>query len=305
MDEVTTLLEHSPQLEDVHHHDSKTWSLALWNNCQHFVSHPYYQDFLRKRLYGDERWDQIFRKIYFVFISILLPITYPFVILGDSIFGNNDLVFISPEMQQSTEENKIKAFYRWAMHKPIFRIYFHHFMESFFLITLGLSSIDPNDAVDSFQLWWYDYLLGIFVIAYVLDNFIDLFQRRHMVMYNCDEYWHIFYFFNHSMLLLGAVMMYISTNILKTDNRQYLSGNHPANIGGTIFAFATLAALIRPLRWLLLHKNFGPVVVCVVKVFHDVFYMMIIIVIIVVAFAIGSFTMLKPFELTKELCHSL
>ena len=98
-------------------------------------------------------------------------------------------------------------------------------------------------------------------------------------------------------------MMYISAKILKTDNRQYLSGNHPANIGGTIFAFAALAALLRPLRWLLLHQKIGPVVVCIVKVFHDVFYVMVITMIMVTAIAIGSFTMLKPFELAKE--HSV
>jgi len=307
MNEVTTLLEHSPIFEDVHQHDNENWNIALWNNCKKFVSHPYYQDFLRKRLYGEGDWDQhYFLKFCFIFLSLILPITYPFVIIFDSIFGKNDLVFLSPENHQlinpNQKENKMKAFYRSAMHRPIFRIYFHHFMEFIFLITLCLSSIDPNDTVNDFDLWWYDYLLGVFVICYVIDDFLEFFRRGWASL---SSFWHMYYFCNHVFLLLGALMLYISATYLQTDNRQYLSGNHPANIGGTIFAFASLAALLRPLRWLLLHKTLGPVVICVIKVFKDVFYILVITLIMFVSMAIGSFTMLKPFELDKELCHSM
>jgi len=309
--DVETLLEHSPISEAVHLHDNENWNIALWNNCKQVVSHPYYQNFLRQKLNGvqDQEKDQdqkqsLMSKFGFVLLSLSLPLTYPFVIFVDVFFGDNDLVFIPPEKLRSIypdkRDNKVKGFYRSAMHKPISRIYFHHLMELIFLIVLCLSSIDPYDTVNNYQLWWYDYILAIFVISYITDDILEFFRRGWATL---NSFWHVFYFCNHLMLFLGAILMSISAALIGTDNRQGLSGNHPANVGGAIFAFAALAALLRPLRWLLLNKTLGPVVICVIRVFRDVFHISVITIIMVGAIAIGSFNLLKPFELNKE--HSV
>ena len=105
----------------------------------------------------------------YVIWAILIFITYPFVIIGDMILGNNDILFVSPEELEnkprgccsSSKENKLKAYYRKVMHRPVYRIVVHHFMELIFLVTLSLVSIDPLDQPDKLDVVFYDYVAGI------------------------------------------------------------------------------------------------------------------------------------------------
>ena len=53
MDDVESLLNHSPYAEskkEINGQCMETWNIALWNNHTQFVSHPYYQDYLWKKI---------------------------------------------------------------------------------------------------------------------------------------------------------------------------------------------------------------------------------------------------------------
>jgi len=294
MTEVKTLLHHSPSSEDGHRHDNETWNIAMWNSHKKFVSHPFYQDFLWKKLCGNNfDWDKYYIKwkiLYFI-LSVILPFTYPFIVLIDTLFRKNDLLFISPA--ETPAENKFFAFYRWAMHKPIFRIIFHHFLELIFLILVFLSTWDPLDTFHDKQIWFYDILLAVFVLSYVIDDIVGL-RRRGWA--NFSSFWHTFNFINSIMFLLGMIVSYCSYKFLPNDNRATLSGNHNVNIGATVYSIAATFALLRPLRWLLFNKTLGPVVVCCIKVVKDVIHIIIIFMITFAAFSVGLYSMFKPFK---------
>ena len=115
MDDVEMLLNYSPsagQRAEINEQRMETWNIALWNNHKLFVGHPYYQEYLWKKICGFEfHWENyyFYWKIFYFFFSILIFFTYPFVVLFDTIFGNNDILF---KQEPETEEHSIKAFYR-------------------------------------------------------------------------------------------------------------------------------------------------------------------------------------------------
>ena len=87
-------------------------------------------------------------------------------------FGNNDIMFLSPEMKEAEEqysgccpENSCIRYYRKVMHRPVFRIVVHHFMELIFLFTLSLSCIDPLDVPNKLDVHFYDYAAGIIIFT--------------------------------------------------------------------------------------------------------------------------------------------
>ena len=92
----------------------------------------------------------------------------------------------------------------------------------------------------------------------------------------------------------------ISFKELKTDNRAQESGNSAVNVGSTILAFGATMALLKPLRWFLLNRTLGPVVVCIIKVLKDVFNIFLIFFVVFGAFSISLYFMFKPFDLHKE-----
>ena len=298
MTEVRTLLLHSPNCDDVHRHDDETWNIAMWNSHKKFVSHPFYQDFLWKKLCGQNfDWDKYYIKwkILYIILSIFLPFTYPIIIVIDTLFRKNDLLFLSPACKEEREEkeNRFFGFYRWAMHKPIFRIIFHHFLEAIFLILVFFSTWDPLDNFHEKQIHFYDILLGIFVLFYVIDDVLGL-RRRGWA--NFSSFWHTFNFCNSVMFLIGIIVAYSSYTLLPNDNRATLSGNHGVNIGATVYSIAATFALLRPLRWLLFNKTLGPVVVCCIKVVKDVIHIIVIFIIIFAAFSVGLYSMFHPFK---------
>ena len=94
--------------------------------------------------------------------------------------------------------------------------------------------------------------------------------------------------------------MMISFRLLDNDNRAELSGNHPVNVGSTILAFGATMSLLKPLRWFLLNRTLGPVVVCIIKVLKDVFHIFLIFLVVFGAFSISSYFMFKPFKLHEK-----
>jgi hypothetical protein len=81
----------------------------------------------------------------------------------------------------------------------------------------------------------------------------------------------------------------------KEDFRSQHSGNHPINIGTTMIAYGGVMHVLRVLRWFLLNRRIGPVVVCFIRVLKDVVYIFAVFIVIYVAFVLGLWFMYKPF----------
>ena len=139
-------------------------------------SHPFFQDYLWKKVCGKHfHFDNFHIHWRFIYIiwAILIFFTYPFIIIIDIIFGKNDIMFVSPEMKEQEEssqgcccspkENRVMAYYRKVMHRPVFRIVVHHFMELIFLVTISLSALDPLDEPEVLDVNFYDYAAGILI----------------------------------------------------------------------------------------------------------------------------------------------
>ena len=308
MDDVEMLLKNSPcsgQNSEINGQCMETWNIALWNNHKLFVSHPYYQDYLWKKICGfDFHWENyyFYWKLFYIFLAILIFFTYPFVVLFDTIFGNNDILF---QRESETKEHSLKAFYRRLMHRPIFRIIVHHFLELIFLLTLILSTIDPLDVTGKKEVHFYDYILCIFIGSYLLEDIIDIFRRGWASL---SSFWHCYTLFTSFLLCLGQVIVAIVFQKMfaqADDDRSKENGNHPANVGAAIFSVGAIFTLLRPLRWLLFHRSLGPTVVCIIKVLRDAFHVFLIYLIVLGAFSIGIYSMYKPFNLRDQFTHNI
>ena len=303
MDDVETLLNNSPYAgpdSEINGQCMETWNIALWNNHKLFVSHPYYQDYLWRKICGFEfHWENYYChwKLLYIILAILIFFTYPFVVLFDTIFGNNDILF---KQDTGTQEHSVKAFYRRLMHRPIFRIIVHHFLELVFLACLVLSTIDPLDVIGKKEIHFYDYILCIFIGSYLLEDIIDIFRRGWASL---SSFWHGYTLFTSTLLCLGQVIVAIvfrKTFFMADDDRSNVNGNHPANVGAAIFSVGAIFALLRPLRWLLFHRSLGPTVVCIIKVMRDAFHVFLIYLIVLGAFSVGIFSMYKPFAIQPK-----
>ena len=301
MDDVENLLDHSPYAEyssGINGQCMETWNIAIWNNHKLFVSHPYYQDYLWKKICGFEfHWENyyFYWKLFYVLFAIMIFFTYPFVIFIDTIFGNNDLLFQAPNSNLS-RENSVKAFYRKIMHRPIFRIIVHHTLECIFLLSLGLATVDPLD-VPGQETQFYDYILCVFIGCYLLEDIFDIFRRGWATL---SSFWHGYTLLTSTLLCVGQLVVGVSFEKMMSetdDDRSKRSGNDPVNIGAAIFSVGATFALLRPLRWFLFDKSLGPTVVCIIKVIRDAAHIFLIYLIVLTAFSIGLFSMYKPFDL--------
>ena len=303
MEDVEMLLNNSPcsgQNSEINGQCMETWNIALWNNHKHLVSHPYYQDYLWKKICGfDFHWENyyFYWKLYYILLAILIFFTYPFVVLFDTIFGN-DILF---RQKPGTQEHSVKAFYRRLMHRPIFRIIVHYFLEIVFLVVLFLSTIDPHDVPGKKQLHYYDYILFVFIGSYLLEDILDIFRRGWTSL---SSFWHVYTLVTSTLLCLGQGIMAIGFHQMTHDDRSKENGNHLANVGAAIFSVGAIFTQLRPLRWMLLFRPLGPTVVCIIKVLKDAFHVFLIYLIVLWAFSIGIFSMYKPFDLRDETQHN-
>ena len=308
MDDVEMILNNSPsdgQRAEINEQCMETWNIALWNNHKLFVSHPYYQDYLWKKICGYEfHWENQFFywKVFNFFFAILIFFTYPFIALFDTIFGNNDILF---KQEPEAKEHSIKAFYRRLMHRPLFRIIVHHTLELTFLLSLFLSTIDPLDVTGKKEIHFYDYILCVFIGSYLLEDIIDIFRRGWASL---SSFWHVYTLFTSILLCLGQVIVAIVFEKMLDkgdDDRSELSGNHLANVGAAIFSVGAIFALLRPLRWFLFSRFLGLTVVCIIKVLRDAFHVFGIYIIVLGAFSTGIFSMYKPFGLRDQSVQNL
>ena len=123
MKDVEVLLEYSTRQKDeeMRSYSEKNWNLALWNGQKDFVSHPFYQEHLWRKLNGNHlKWDTCpyyWRALLVVLFMIIYFFIFPFIVLFDIVSCNNDILFESPEKIKKRQyepsccrkERKVKA----------------------------------------------------------------------------------------------------------------------------------------------------------------------------------------------------
>ena len=312
MKDVEVLLEYSTRQKDeeMRSYSEKNWNLALWNGQKDFVSHPFYQEHLWRKLNGNHlKWDTCpyyWRALLVVLFMIIYFFIFPFIVLFDIVSCNNDILFESPEKIKKRQyepsccrkERKLKAFCRGLIHTPIFRIVIHHSLEAFFLVCVFLSTVDPLDIYGEKKVQWYDYLTGMFITLYILGDFVEIYRSGSRF---CKSFWVIYNFSTSLLLMIGKITTGSAFCHMDhgDDDRARLSGNAHANVGTTIFAFTAPLVMLRPLRWFLFSKTLGTTIVCTIKVMVNVFQAFLIYIIIFAANAAGLFCMFKPFYIRK------
>ena len=172
-------------------------------------------------------------------------------------------------------------------------------MISVLLICLILSLVDPMDELKqaekrSKKLQVYDIITLVFIVSYVSESVLDLCRRKWQSL---SSFWQIYNLLNSLCLAVGGLVACIAFQLMKNDNRAELSGNNVVNVGCTIFAIGATLSLLKPLRWFLLNKLLGPVVVCMINVLQDFIHVFLIYLVITAAFSFSSYSMFKPFTI--------
>ena len=267
--------------------------------------------------------------LYFPF-TFFLFLVIPFVVIIDAVFREANIIFISPEAfearrtspesgEVNVEMNHIEnnqptssqplqeepqpqtehfffAYFRRRIHRPILRIIAHNCIEILYLLSLTFTLLDPLDDVQKKQYHFYDYLTIIFVASYLMESFIDLLRNKGHSL-SSFTFFQLYNITSSFLLAVGGLAMMISFREMKNDNRAEETGNNAVNVGATILAFGATMSLLKPLRWFLLNRTLGPVVVCIIKVLKDVFHIFLIFFVVFGAFSISSYFMFKPFYL--------
>ena len=217
-------------------------------------------------------------------------------------------------------ENRAWGFFRERLHRPVFRMYSMLLCELLFLVFLYLGLTDPNNGYVNYT--WVDIVTWTLIGHFFVEDLIELFVRRWDFF---TSFWSCYTLFTNFLLLSGAAVLVIGYEDLKrteddmipqgmntkegvnaniveekkvSDYRARLSGDHPVNIGMTMIAYGALMHVLRVLRWFLLNKHVGPVVVCFIRVIRDVVYVFAVFVVIYLAFVLGLWFMYKPFTVT-------
>ena len=222
-------------------------------------------------------------------------------------------------------ENCFWAFIRERLHRPVYRMYSMALYEIIFLVFLYLGLTDPND--DAINYTWKDYITWTLISHFFIEDLVELIIRKWDFF---TSFWSCYTLFTNGLLLLGVAILHFGYNkgidmgegpspdvanvtmgealspevanvtkleppMITSDHRAQLSGNHPVNIGMTMIAYGALMHILRVLRWFLLNKSIGPVVVCFIRVLRDVVYVFVVFIVIYLAFVLGLWFMYKPF----------
>ena len=229
--EVAILLKYSPKAE------GRQDPLFIWAFSQEqkpFVAHPYYQQFLRESLQvgmGFSPTSSFIKKFFSILSVLLLFLTYPLVILADSIFREGTILFESPDVFKETmntqrpedvececiprmsgrSESRFWHFFRKRMHCPSYRIWIHAFWEMFFICILYISLSKPrrqNDdcerrsGANSEQIF-ADYLLYAMVLHYLINDVVEIVRRTRIFF---SSFWNVYTLMANVVLFSGGFM---------------------------------------------------------------------------------------------------
>ena len=303
MEEVTTVLSYSQSMNSFGDGKDTNWRLAVLSGMKELVSHHYFQSFLWEKLTEDFFWDNYFLiwKILYIPLSWFLLLCYPFIILLDLVCRDGNILFLSPkdvskvdqESRRATgKESRFFAFFRERMHRPIFRIITHISLEILFLLVMIISIFDPEDQNEGKDVSKADVITCVFVATFFIDDVFNICTQKLAFF---SSYWNSYFFLSHFFFILGGGMKYFGMTYVDHDRRELLSGNHPSNVGSTLISFAAIITFTRCVRWLLLFRSFGPVVISMFKVLRDIFKLFALFAVTYVAFCIGTWSMLKNY----------
>eukprot|EP00092_Neocalanus_flemingeri_P016679 GFUD01018042.1.p1 GENE.GFUD01018042.1~~GFUD01018042.1.p1 ORF type:complete len:544 (-),score=113.53 GFUD01018042.1:43-1674(-) len=273
------------------------------------------------------------------FLAIPLFLCYPFVVIYDSIFRDSNILFISPEKFKSIQkekkrraskqledgkhleltgpinkdeneidelfESKIMNFLRERLHRPVYRMFIHGCLEIIFLIFLFLHISDSEDVIwNGDNLHSYSDIITYFFIAnYLFEDLVDI-CRLNWTFFS--SLWNMHSLVTNFLLISGgfiALKGFTNERNMKhgkTVNRADFGGSHLINIGMTLISVGVCMSYFGTVRWLLLHKKIGPVIICIIRVIKDVVYVFIIFLITYISFSVGLWSMFKPFQNCQE-----
>ena len=321
--EVAILLKYSPKAE------GRQDPLFIWAFSQEqkpFVAHPYYQQFLRESLQvgmGFSPTSSFLKKFFSILSVLLLFLTYPLVILADSIFREGTILFESPDkfrIRESAErpkdvecgcipgmpESRFWHFFREKMHCPSYRIWVHAFCEIFFIGILYISLSKPrrhNEVCGSkSQQIFADYLLYAMVLHYLINDLVEIVRRTRIFF---SSFWNVYTLVANIVLFSGGFMTRTVHELNdreegKTNCRADLPGADPLNIAVTLISSGAILYGLRTARWFLLHHRVGPVIICFIRVLKDVIYVFLVWVVVYMSFALGIWLLYKPFQAFGE-----
>ena len=190
------------------------------------------------------------------------------------------------------------------MHRPILRIICFHVSEVFFLVSLTLTLFDPlerkekeNGTGTTRTFRPYDLITTLYIASYLLESIVLLCRKKGKVF---TSFWQTYDVARTLLMFIGGLMMVVSFQFyLDDDNRADKSGNHEVNIGATAFIIGATLSLLKPLRWLVLQRQLGPLVVTIMKVLKDVAFILIIYAIFFGAFTLAFCALFQPFYQTS------
>ena len=79
------------------------------------------------------------------------------------------------------------------------------------------------------------------------------------------------------------------------DNRECLGGNDPINVGVALMAVSSTMAMVGTIKWFLLIRSVGVVIISIGKAFKDVFVMLGLFIIFFISFATAIFALHKTY----------
>ena len=332
MNEVKMLLMHNPDNDDDDDDDpeEKNWEKALLEGRKDFVAHPFFQQYFLKMMagfsppsrLGQWKWQWIYAP-YVLAIYCVLPL----VVFAD-FFRKADLLFVSPgtftrrnvshhpEMKKNLghgvdeDENCFFRFFRKFVHTPVFCMIFHNIIQWFYLIVLFVCLVAYPATTDKLRLddqtsrinqrFTENYLVLLFCIfglAFLLEDIKMMVMKRYLFF---KTFWNPFSFVAHLLMVVGSAILKIYFFYYADEendyNRANLSGNHPINIGVTLISISVGMEMLNKLRYLMLFRVLGPIVLCVTSVFKDVARMALIYVIIYTSATFSLWALLKPFQ---------
>lgn len=162
MDEISTILSHKPDAtdEDDKPLQQNAFITSLMEGREEFVSHPFFQQYLLKKMIGDSTSKKsksaramlpkvlqpLWYLVYWPYV-LLISFFYPIIIFLD-LFRNADILFVSrndlkKKRGNDYQENWIFSHFRSRMHTPFFRIIVYAAIQLLYLALLVVLVWDP------------------------------------------------------------------------------------------------------------------------------------------------------------------
>ena len=162
MGEINTILSHKPDASNVQDGPSQpnAFITSLMEGREEFVSHPFYQQYLLKKMIGDSTskrsrnaramLPKVLRPLWYFLYGpgvLLLFFFYPFIIFLD-LFRNADILFVSrnelaKRRGNNYQENWIFSHFRSRMHTPFFRMVIYGAIQCLYLALLVVFVWNP------------------------------------------------------------------------------------------------------------------------------------------------------------------